>query len=254
MAYSLDIFTGMLTPVGSGSGATTLATLSDVSLSAPVDLQVLQFNNASGKWKNVTLTTGGNVVGPSGVSSDSNVAIYNGTTGLILKDSKVNIDSNGAISVPAGQTYKIGAVGIAVDTIGVPTDSTSSNASTTYHGLLKKLDGTTTNFMRGDGAWAVPPGTTYATDKATTPQPLGTAGPGSAGTFSDVGHIHAMPALDTVNAPTDSTSSNATITAHGLLKKLDNVSTHYMDGTGNWSTPTASATDTNAQILAWMGL
>jgi len=35
----------------------------------------------------------------------------------------------------------------------------------------------------------------------------------------------------------DNTTNNALTTAHGFLKKLSNVSTEYMDGTGNWSTP-----------------
>jgi len=57
--------------------------------------------------------------------------------------------------------------------------------------------------------------------------------------------------LDELAAPTDVTTLNATTSAHGLLKKLSNVNTEYMDGTGNWSTPagggggiTASSTDT----------
>lgn len=36
------------------------------------------------------------------------------------------------------------------------TDITTNDASTAKHGFLKKLDNSTTNFMRGDGAWAAP--------------------------------------------------------------------------------------------------
>jgi hypothetical protein len=43
--------------------------------------------------------------------------------------------------------------------------------------------------------------------------------------------------LDELAATTDITTLNASTTAHGLLPKLDNVSTHYLDGTGAWSTP-----------------
>lgn len=35
----------------------------------------------------------------------------------------------------------------------------------------------------------------------------------------------------------DNTTNNAATTKHGLLKKLSNVATEYMDGTGAWSTP-----------------
>lgn len=47
-------------------------------------------------------------------------------------------------------------------------------------------------------------------------------------------------ALDTFGATTDITTRNASTTAHGLLPKLDNTATHYLDGTGAWTTPAAA--------------
>lgn len=52
-------------------------------------------------------------------------------------------------------------------------------------------------------------------------------------------------ALDTLAVPTDITTLNADTTAHGLLKKLDNIATHYIDGTGNWSVPAGNITTAN---------
>jgi hypothetical protein len=46
--------------------------------------------------------------------------------------------------------------------------------------------------------------------------------------------------LDDLAAPDDNTDLNASTSAHGLLKKLSNTATEYMDGTGNWSTPAGS--------------
>lgn len=43
--------------------------------------------------------------------------------------------------------------------------------------------------------------------------------------------------LDALAAPDDGTTLNATTGAHGLLRKLSNNASQYMDGTGNWSTP-----------------
>lgn len=40
-----------------------------------------------------------------------------------------------------------------LDDFGVPDDNTDLNASTTRHGLLKKLGGGTINFLRADGTW-----------------------------------------------------------------------------------------------------
>jgi hypothetical protein len=43
--------------------------------------------------------------------------------------------------------------------------------------------------------------------------------------------------LDDLAAPDDNTDLNASTSAHGLLKKLPNVATQYLDGTGAFSTP-----------------
>lgn len=47
---------------------------------------------------------------------------------------------------------------IALDELGTPSDVSTLNASTLRHGLLRKLDGLTTTFLRGDGTWAAPVG------------------------------------------------------------------------------------------------
>jgi hypothetical protein len=39
----------------------------------------------------------------------------------------------------------------------------------------------------------------------------------------------------------DNTTGNATTARHGLLRKLSNVATEYLDGTGNWSVPAVGA-------------
>ena len=49
-----------------------------------------------------------------------------------------------------------GTDAIKLDELSAPTDVTTLNASTTAHGLLRKLDGSTSNFLRGDGTWAAP--------------------------------------------------------------------------------------------------
>ena len=43
-----------------------------------------------------------------------------------------------------------------LDELTAPTDVTTLNATTNVHGLLRKLDGLTTTFLRGDGTWAAP--------------------------------------------------------------------------------------------------
>lgn len=51
-----------------------------------------------------------------------------------------------------------GTDAIPLDTLAAPTDVTTLNADTTKHGLLRKLPGGVTTFLRGDGAFAIPTG------------------------------------------------------------------------------------------------
>ena len=51
-----------------------------------------------------------------------------------------------------------GADAIKLDELAEPTDITALDASTSKHGLLKKLPGGTTNYLRADGTFAAPPG------------------------------------------------------------------------------------------------
>lgn len=48
---------------------------------------------------------------------------------------------------------------IKLDDLAAPDDNIDLNASTTKHGLLPKLSGTATEFLTGNGTWAVPTGT-----------------------------------------------------------------------------------------------
>lgn len=51
-----------------------------------------------------------------------------------------------------------GSDAIKLDELAAPTDVTTLDASTSAHGLLKKLPGGTTTFLRGDGSFATPAG------------------------------------------------------------------------------------------------
>ncbi len=78
----------------------------------------------------------------------------------------------------AGAHKTAGGDAIKLDELAAPTDVTTLNATTSLHGLLLKLGGGTTNFLRADGTWAAPGGggavtraggnTTEATTTSTT--------------------------------------------------------------------------------------
>lgn len=61
-------------------------------------------------------------------------------------------------------------------------------------------------------------------------------------------------ALDTFGATTDNATLNASTAAHGLLKKLSNVSTEFMNGVGNWATPASEGSIPAGIICMWAGL
>lgn len=111
-----------------------------------------------------------------------------------------------------------GGDSIKLDDLAAPDDNTDLNASTTAHGLLRKLDNTATNFLDGTGAWD--------------------------------------SVKDSDLSLSDITTNNASTSNHGFLKKLSNVATEYMDGSGNWSTPAGGdtaavrATKSGAQTLS----
>jgi hypothetical protein len=52
---------------------------------------------------------------------------------------------------------------------------------------------------------------------------------------------------------TDITTANSSTSQHGLLRKLDNTATHYLDGTGAWSTPAGTAYSADESTLHLSG-
>lgn len=151
------------------------------------------------------------------------------------------IDTAIATATPAAHATSHKAGGgdaIKLDELAAPTDVTTLNASTSLHGLSPKATAPASGLL---SVHAIGNGETARTDKplfdTTNPAALGTAGPGTALVAARRDHIHALPALDALAAPTDIATLNASTSAHGLLKKLSNVSTEFLNGQGNWAAP-----------------
>lgn len=99
-----------------------------------------------------TVTTASNVGSGSGWFKT-----LNGTTlefkSLIAGSNQLSITSN-----TNDLTVDVVEVNIKLDDLGAPDDNTDLNASATKHGLLPKLSGNSTDFLTGQGTWAVPAG------------------------------------------------------------------------------------------------
>jgi Chaperone of endosialidase len=169
-----------------------------------------------------------------------------GTTGTIWKKSEVGLfmDTIDAALASTGYTpaahaasHKSGGADvIRLDELAAPTDVTTLNASVTAHGLLPKLPGTTTTFLRGDGTFvAVPP-----------------AAPAAHATTHKSGGTDAIK-LDELAAPTDVVTLNASTTAHGLLPKLPGTTTVFLRGDGTFATPTGTTPAAHATTHASAG-
>jgi len=143
-------------------------------------------------------------------------------------------------------------------------DVTTANATTSLHGLLPKLDGVATDFLNGAGGWANPlvsnlSGITNGYHLAAS----GGVGPGSTGVsqsalYETLGYLilKGQPFVPTefqansgyftnqvrtadilVSNFTDVTTGNVTTNAHGLVPKADGNSSHFLNGLGQYSSP-----------------
>ncbi len=96
-------------------------------------------------WNVLHTSNEGNVIG--GASSTNNaVAIYNGTTGKLVKNSPVTIDSSGSINIPTDQTYKVN--GAPISSANVPDSSNARYCTDAQKTVIGNTSGTNT----GDNA------------------------------------------------------------------------------------------------------
>lgn len=137
--------------------------------------------------------------------------------------------SGGAVSSVFGRTGAVvkQANDYAASDVGAAATSHTHNASDVNAGTL--------------GIAQVPTGSTSTTVCIGDDSRLSNARTPSAHAASHKSGGSDAIKLDELAATTDVATLNASTTAHGLLRKLDNTATHYLDGTGAWSTPAAGA-------------
>jgi hypothetical protein len=84
-----------------------------------------------------------------------------GTTTFLRADGTFATASGGGAPAAHATSHQSGGSdAIPLDTLAAPTDITTLNASTSAHGLLRKLSGTGTQYLDGSGAWSTPSGGT----------------------------------------------------------------------------------------------
>lgn len=152
------------------------------------------------------------------------------------------------------ETHRRGGLDpIRLDDLAQPEDNTDLDASTLRHGLLRKLPGGTSDFLRADGAFAAPtavPGAHASTHENGGSDEIDVTGlsglladgqtPLAHATTHEAGGADPIK-LDDLAAPDDNTDLDASTSAHGLLKKLPGGTTTFLRADGTFATPSGGA-------------
>src|SRR5215213_3052756 len=169
------------------------------------------------------------------------------TAGLAVQASDTRLSDSRTPTAHAASHKSGGTDVIKLDEFGATTDIITLNASTSAHGLLRKLDNDATHYLDGQGGWTVPPGTvdaptnaqyiTLATNATLTVERVLTAGTNIA--FVDAGAGSTL----TVNVPDGSTTTKGAVELATDGESAANVVVQGNDSRmSNARTPTAHAT------------
>lgn len=127
------------TPPGSGTGSSTVI-VTEVDNAPSVTVGTIKFPNGS-------VTDSGGGVATVAFPATHDAVTISGTSSIALQLSGQELS---AYILPAG---------VKLDDWASPDDNTDLNATTGSHGLLPKLAGGTTKFLRSDGTWQTITGT-----------------------------------------------------------------------------------------------
>lgn len=245
-------------PPGTG-GSAAFATLTDVALSGLANKQFPQYNSGSAKWVNHTLLYTdlpnmsdnrllGNFSGGATTPQEVTLGagLHKSSSNVIFADSSVKVYVSPLVVNPTGDTISCptcaGGTGpmttlgdlIYEDATPIPARLPGNTSAT-----LKILSQTGTGAISAVPAWLLP-------NAANVNGWLGYTALTNARTLTinstafDLTADRAWTITDANLSTSDITTNNSSTSKHGFLKKLDNTAQHFMDGTGNWSTPVGS--------------
>lgn len=212
---------------GSG-GAAVFAT--GPTLAGPIWTGLLSNSSTSGLTEGISL--GADVILAHQTGANARLLVSTAGSNAYISALNINNQSTGS-AAGSGMLFTAGADTANIGGIGTTRTDASSNSVTGLRVLSNgTLSGADTNapiYVSGAAG-----GTTAALN-GTAANKIGSLTgyiKGASGTTSASATI---PESDL--SFTDITTNNASTTKHGFLKKLSNVSTEYMDGTGNYSVP-----------------
>lgn len=217
---------GFNTDVDARIAAASINALSDVTISSPATGQVLRYNGSA--WVNAVLAysdLSGSVPAHTHAAADVTSGTFDNAR---ISQSSVT-QHQAALAITASQMSDFNSSAdarIAAASVNALADVTISSPATAQ-------------VLRYNGSAWVNAALGY-TDLTGVPS---TFAPSAHNTSHQSGGGDAIK-LDDLAAPDDNTDLNATTSAHGLLRKLSNDATQYLDGTGAFTVPAPVRTTT----------
>ncbi len=162
------------------------------------------------------------------ISSVDAASVASAIAGTAEKATPVDADSLALIDSADGDALKevlLSALktymqGIKLDDLTAPDDNTDLDATTSSHGLLPKLGGGTTNFLRADGSWSAPSGG----------QPVPTTGSFAVGTLAFLG-LQYNTGQNVSNGSTTAGSNLSSLIGETSNGEQNSVTTFYYSST-----------------------
>jgi hypothetical protein len=195
-------------------------------------------SDTGASWETFSSNLPNVVQGPASVG-DNTIALFDGTTGKLIKQDT----HSGFIKATVGVISSVSS--IVESDLSLTAGNTTNNATSTTHGFLPSLQNDASYFLNGLGSWAIPTvteSTINLTDESVVNDAtsvrhgflkildnISTHYLNGQGNWADVNE-------STLTLTDGSSTNNSTTTRHGFLKQLDDDDTHFMDGKGNWDT------------------
>ena len=255
-------FTGAVSATYDGSAARTI----NIPTSGATDEDlIIKLNGGTTEGTNMFTFDGGTAktvnITPSSIGAATSshththdkITDFDDAVEALLPSIPTSLPNPAALTISLNGTSQGAYTGSAAKSINITPSSIGAAASSHSHslastnaaGYLRQLNGSTSQFMRGDGTWATPPNTTYSAMKGASSSAAGKAGLVPAPAAGAANRY--LRSDGTWSVPPD-TNTTYTLSSFGItataaeINKLDGVTAtkdeiNFLDGvTGNVQT------------------